>query len=124
MWLLIKDAWRANNIKDKLQVWTNHTGWRPKDVEAAYPVYKIEDVYNFEKYFNKKNTLFMSWVWFQLSIIILLTVYMLANISSIGSPSIFIYGGFIFLFIYALTDLMDGNTTSLFWELLNHHTGH
>lgn len=123
MWLLIKDAWRANNIKDKLQVWTNHTGWRPKDVEAAYPVYKIEDVYNFEKYFNKKNTLFMSWVWFQLSIIILLTVYMLANISSIGSPSIFIYGGFIFLFIYALTDLMDGNTTSLFWELFKSSYG-
>lgn len=54
MWLLIKDAWRAGNVKDKLQVWTNPTGWRPKDVEEAYPVYKIDDVYNFEKYFSKK----------------------------------------------------------------------
>ena len=118
MWLLIKDAWRAKNLKDKLQVWTNHTGWRPKDVEAAYPVYKIDDVYNFEKYFNKKNSLFTSWICFQVSIIILFTLYMLANISTIGSPAIFFYGGFIFLFIYALTDLMDGNISSIFWEVL------
>ena len=118
MWLLIKDAWRAGNLKDKLQVWTNPTGWRPKDVEEAYPVYKIDDVYNFEKYFSKKSLFFTAWIWFQVSTIILITLYMLANVGSIGSPAIFVYGGFIFLFIYALTDLMDGNRSSIFWEFL------
>lgn len=118
MWLLIKDSWHAENIKDKLKVWTSSTGWRPKDVEAAYPVFKIENVYSFDKYSNKNNSKFTSWIWFQLSVIILITLYMLANIGSIGSPTIFIYGGFIFLFIYALTDLMDGNTSFVFWELL------
>ena len=118
MWLLIKDSWRAENIKDKFKVWTSPTGWRPKDVDAAYPVYKIENVYNFEKYFNNKNSMFTSWIWFQVGIVILTTFYMLANIGSIGSPVIFIYGGFIFLFIYALTDLMDGNKSFIFWELL------
>jgi len=43
---------------------------------------------------------------------------MLAHIAGIGSPAIFIYGGFIFVFVYALTDLMDGNASYLFWELL------
>jgi sterol desaturase/sphingolipid hydroxylase (fatty acid hydroxylase superfamily) len=118
MWLLIKDSWHAENIKDKLKVWTSSTGWRPKDVEAAYPVFKIENVYSFDKYSNKNNSKFTSWIWFQLSVIILITLYMLANIGSIGSPTIFIYGGFIFLFIYALTDLMDGNISFIFWELL------
>ena len=118
MWLLIKDSWRAENIKDKLKVWTSSTGWRPKDVEAAYPVFKIENVYSFDKYSNRNNSKFTLWIWFQLSVIILITLYMLANIGSIGSPTIFIYGGFIFLFIYALTDLMDGNTSFIFWEVL------
>ena len=118
MLLLIKDAWRARSFKDKLQVWTNATGWRPKDVEAAYPVYKIEDVYDFEKYFRKKNSFTTLWIIFQLSVLLLVTVYLLANIASIGSPGIFIYGGFIFLFVYALTDLMDGNKSFFIWELL------
>ena len=26
------------------------TGWRPDDVVEKFPVYKIEDVYNFQKY--------------------------------------------------------------------------
>ena len=29
----------------------------------------------------------------------------------------FIYGGFIFVYVYALTDLMDGNASSVFWEI-------
>ena len=86
--------------------------------EEAYPVYKIDDVYNFEKYFSKKSSFFTAWIWFQVSTIILITLYMLANVGSIGSPAIFVYGGFIFLFIYALTDLMDGNRSSIFWEFL------
>lgn len=117
MWLLIKDAWRAKNITDKLQIWAKHTGWRPSDVESTYPVYKIDDVYNFQKYFIKKDITFIYWVWFQLSVIILLTFCMLVNISSIGNLAIFIYGFFIFLFIYALTDLMDGNSSAFLWEI-------
>jgi len=39
------------------------------------------------------------------------------NIAGIGSPGMFMYGGFIFLFVYALTELMDGNRYALAWEL-------
>ena len=118
MWLLIKDTLRTKSITDKLKVWTGSTGWRPKDVEAAHPVYKIDDVYGFEKYAVNRSPLFISWIWFQVAAILLITSYMLAHIAGIGSPAIFIYGGFIFVFVYALTDLMDGNASFLFWELL------
>jgi sterol desaturase/sphingolipid hydroxylase (fatty acid hydroxylase superfamily) len=50
LFLLIKDAWRANALWDKLRIWFMPLGWRPADVAAKYPVYKIEDVYHFEKY--------------------------------------------------------------------------
>ena len=50
LWLLIQDTWRTSSWKNKVSVWTNSTGWRPADVEKVYPVTKIDDVYNFEKY--------------------------------------------------------------------------
>lgn len=118
MWLLIKDSWRAKNMSDKLKVWTNPTGWRPSDVASSFPVYKIDDVYNFQKYFIKKDVMFIYWICFQLSVVLFLTFCILSNISSIGNTSIFIYGFFIFTFIYALTDLMDGNSSAVLWEIL------
>ncbi|HCX76814.1 MAG TPA: sterol desaturase, partial [Algoriphagus sp.] len=50
LWLLIKDARRAQDWKDKLKIWFMPLGWRPKDVAEKYPVFKIEDVYHFQKY--------------------------------------------------------------------------
>jgi alkylglycerol monooxygenase len=51
-------------------------------------------------------------------VILLLSLsYMFGNISPIGSPGIFIYGGFIFLFVYALTELMDRNPNAWIWEI-------
>jgi hypothetical protein len=41
LWLLAKDAWRANSLKDKIRIWFMPTGWRPADVAEKFPVYKI-----------------------------------------------------------------------------------
>ena len=116
MWLLIKDAWRAKSIKDKLLIWFMPTGWRPSDVDAKYPVYKIEDVYNFQKYDTKSSTFLSAWTWVQLVILLLLVSYFFGNIATIGSPNMFIYGGFVFVYVYALTELMDGNKYAIGWE--------
>ena len=116
MWLLIKDAWRARSIKDKLLIWFMPTGWRPADVDAKYPVYKIEDVYHFEKYDTKSSTFLSAWTWVQLVMLLLLVSYFFGNIATIGSPNMFIYGGFVFVYVYALTELMDGNKYAIGWE--------
>ncbi|MEY3433046.1 MAG: hypothetical protein RL131_982, partial [Bacteroidota bacterium] len=42
--------------------------------------------------------------------------YLFGNLSAIGSPGIFWYGGFIFLFVYSMTELMDGNEKAYLWE--------
>ena len=118
MWLLIKDAWRAKRWMDKVHVWTKPTGWRPAEVDEKYPVFKIEDVYNFEKYSFQRTPLFLVWIWAQIGILFLITAYLLSHITAMGIPNMFLYGGFIFIYVYALTDLMDGNASAVFWEIL------
>lgn len=123
LWLLIQDAWRANSLKDKLRIWFMPTGWRPADVAEKYPVFKIEDPYHFEKYETKAGTLFSTWVWIQLGLLLLFISYLFGNIATIGSPGMFYYGLFIYVFVYAFTELMDGNPNAWGWELLKFTLG-
>lgn len=117
MWLLITDAWRANNFVDKMNVWFKPTGWRPTDVAEKNPVFKIDDVYHFDKYNTNQNSNFVVWMWMQLIIIFIGVAFMLGNIANIGIPNMFIYGAFIFVYVYALTDLMDGSKYAYIWEI-------
>ncbi|MFN8265221.1 MAG: sterol desaturase family protein [Chitinophagaceae bacterium] len=121
LWLLIKDAWRTSNWNDKFRIWLMPTGWRPADVAEKYPLYKIEDVYHFEKYDTKASTTLHVWSWVQLVALLLCISYLFGNIATINSLNgtyIYWYGAFIFLFVYALTDLMDRNRTAIIWELI------
>ena len=123
IWLLAKDAWRTNNWWDKVRVWYMPTGWRPQDVNEKYPVYKIDDVYNFQKYDPKSGKGLITWSWIQISVILLLISYFFGNIAKIGSPGMFIYGGFIFLYVYSFTELMDRNPYAVIWESLKNVLG-
>ena len=116
--LLMNDARRTESFKDKLRIWMMPTGWRPDDVAEKYPVYKIEDVHAFDKYRSKENKQFTVWCWFQMIMLLLFVSWLFGNIAAIGSPGIFIYGGFIYLFVYALAEMMDRNKYAAVWELL------
>ena len=121
LWLLIKDAWRAQSWKDKFRIWLMPTGWRPADVAEKYPAYKINDVYHFEKYDTKASTSLHVWVWVQLTMVLLFISYLfgtIAQMNALDSSYIFWYGGFVFVMIYALTDLMDRNRTALLFEAI------
>jgi hypothetical protein len=118
MWLMIKDAWHAKNFKDKLRIWFMPTGWRPADVAAQHPVYKIENVYSFDKYHTKSFTLLNVWIWIQMIVLLLLISYLFGNIAKIGSPQMFLYGGFVFMYVYAYSELMDGNKYAIVWEIV------
>ncbi|MBA4302147.1 MAG: sterol desaturase [Cyclobacterium sp.] len=118
LWLLIKDAWRAEKWVDKLKIWFMPLGWRPADVAKNYPVNKIEDVYHFEKYNPQLTKGMLIWSFGQLIALLFLLSYLFGNLATIGAPGIFYYGGFVFLTVFAYTELMDRNPNAWAWELL------
>ncbi len=121
VWLLAQDAWRTSNWKDKFTLWFKPTGYRPADVIEKYPVYKIEDVYQFEKYSPKASKGLAIWCWIQLLILLVFLSYLFGDIAVINKLDknfIYWYGAFIFLTVYALTELMDRSPYAVFWEFL------
>lgn len=126
LWLMIKDAYRTRHWKEKLTLWFQPTGYRPADVAQAYPVYKIEDVYNFEKYDTRTSPALSTWSWVQLLMILLFVSYLFGNIAAINQlhgSYIFLYGGFVFLSVYSLTELMDRNPYAIVWEIIRSSAG-
>lgn len=116
--ILIKDAWHAENWKDKFRIWFMPTGWRPEGFDAKYPVYKIEDVFNFDKYGTQNSNKLIGWSVLQLLITLLFATYLFDNIAKIGLPNIFVYGIFIFLTVYSYSELMDKKKFSFLWETI------
>ncbi|MBL7852861.1 MAG: sterol desaturase family protein [Cyclobacteriaceae bacterium] len=123
LWLLIKDAWHAGNWLDKFRIWFMPLGWRPSDVATRFPVYKIQDVYHFEKYNPAHHRYLGAWTWFQMTMLLFFISFLFATIASIGSPGIFVYGLFVFLSVYAYTELMDGNANAWVWESVKNMLG-
>ena len=123
LWLLITDAWRSDKWKDKFIIWFKPTGWRPKDFEEKYPVKKITNVYQFEKYGTQHSNKLMYWSLFQSLITLLLITYMYNSIAIIGLPNVFVYGAFIFLTVYSYTELMDTRKIAAFWETIRFLAG-
>lgn len=114
--LLISDAWRSENWKDKFTIWFKPTGWRPENFEQKYPVNKIKNVYAFEKYGTENSKKLVYWAIIQASITLLLITYLFSSIAKIGLPNLFVYGAFIFVSIYSYTELMDTRKISILWE--------
>jgi sterol desaturase/sphingolipid hydroxylase (fatty acid hydroxylase superfamily) len=118
LWLLICDAWRAENWKDKLTIWFKPTGWRPENFEEKYPVAKITNVFDFNKYGTQHSSKLMYWSVTQMFFTLGLVSYLYLSIAQLNIQNIFIYGIFIFISVYSYTELMDTNKFSLFWETI------
>jgi alkylglycerol monooxygenase len=119
--LLARDAWYTKNWKDKFALWFRKTGYRPDDVAHRFPVKKIEDVYQFEKYRPKSSIDMMVFSWLQLIMILLFVSYLFGNIGMINQLNtayIFWYGAFIFITVYAITELMDRNVAAIPAEII------
>ncbi len=123
LWLLIKDAWRTNDLKAKFLIWFKPTGWRPADMEEKFPVPYIKDVFHFEKWNPPYHPKLPAWLWFHLVALLLFLTWYFGNIAAIGAPGIFYYAFFIFLAVYANSELMDRNPNAIWWELAKNAYG-
>ncbi|MCP9753838.1 sterol desaturase family protein [Lacihabitans sp. CCS-44] len=123
LWLLILDAWRADSWKDKLRIWFMPTGWRPDGFEEKYPVDKITNPYNFQKYTTEFSVGARTWIWVQFYITLGFLSIMFYYFGNLSLTQLLLYGLMIFLNIYAYTEFMDKNPSFLFFELLKNLYG-
>src|SRR5258706_843075 len=118
LWLLIQDARHTKSWKEKFTLWFKPTGYRPQDVAEKYPVYKIEDVYHFNKYAPRASAALNAWSWVQLMMILLSVSYLFGNIAAINNLNgafIYCYGSFVFISVYAMTELLGRSPYAVGW---------
>lgn len=120
LWVLIRDAWHAENWEDKFRIWFMPTGWRPEGFDKKYPIHKIDDVFNFNKYGTDNSNKLIYWSVAQMLITLLFVSYLFDNVAKIGLPNIFVYGAFLFVTIYSYTELMDKHKLSFLWEIIRY----
>jgi sterol desaturase/sphingolipid hydroxylase (fatty acid hydroxylase superfamily) len=116
--LLIKDAWRADSMWDKVRIWFMPTGWRPADVAEKYPVPYIKDPSRQEKYMPVASMYLKVWSGIQLFTTFLLMMLMISQMAVISKTELIIYASFIFLSVYSYAELMDRSRYAWLFEML------
>lgn len=117
-WLILKDAWRTERWADKLKIWFMPTGWRPADVSEKYPVDYIQNPYTQVKYRPHASNRLLIWTYIQLGVTLFLFTWMLLNISDFDFVWILLYGGYVFVSVYAFTSLADLSIQGLIADVL------
>ena len=107
--LIIKDAWRSEKWMDKLTIWFRPLGWRPEGFEEKYPVKKIIDHYNIEKFNPQISKGLFLWSNIQFFTLFFVLIYLLQDISQLGITRLYIFVAFIFVQVYSATELMNRN---------------
>ncbi|MGJ8680448.1 sterol desaturase family protein [Paraglaciecola sp.] len=82
---LIKDCWHAQNFSDKILIWFKPTGWRPADVEQAYPLSKT-NLAQFKKFdipLSLSNKLYSTLQYFIILVLGLMTIMNVSNLSDL-----------------------------------------
>lgn len=123
LWQLMLDAWHTKRIWDKVRIWLMPLGWRPIDVAQKFPLYKIENVFQYEKYNVGHSKTLLTWTWIQMIVVLLFISYLFANIAQIGTPNMFVYGAFVFFSVYAYTELLDQNPNAFISEGIKNGLG-
>ncbi len=118
LWLLIKDAWRADNWLDKLRIWFMPTGWRPPELIDRFPEYSVNDVYKMEKYQSPFSKPLLIWSWLQLLLHLFLMLFFFNKMGSYSNTINLAYTLFLFTSLFAFTSLLDRSLLALIAESL------
>ena len=118
LWQLMKDAWYAQHIIDKIIIWFMPTGWRPSDVAEKYPLQIINSPYDQEKYHTENSSQLLAWSWIQLSLSSLFIFYLFIVMENFTSQMVFIYVIFIMLHIFGYTSTLDDRRYAIITETL------
>ena len=118
LWQLIKDSWRTKNYIDKFKIWFMPTGWRPDDVSLKFPIQKIDNPFKQKKYnpYISKKLVMFSWIeYFVASTMMFHLFFLFDNQSFVLN---YYYAGYIFLYIYLYSLLLDAKTSFNLFALI------
>jgi alkylglycerol monooxygenase len=118
MFLLIKDAWRAPDLMDKLTIWFKPTGWRPAGFEEKYPVDKISNPYTYIKYATKTDLMSKIWIFAQFMFTAYAMMMLYGHIADLNIYQMLGVGVFIYLNVYTYSEFMDGEETWFMMEII------
>lgn len=116
LFLLMRDAWVTKSWTEKLTLWFKPTGYRPEDAAKKYPVYAIEDVYQYNKYETFKELELKIYAWFQVILHLYMMLYFFSQLNQFAVWEIIIYGVFLFASIFSFTSLLDRSRIALIAE--------
>jgi alkylglycerol monooxygenase len=114
---MLRDAWYTRRVKDKLNVFTARTGWRPEDVEKRFPANKSQ-LNNFQKYNPELS---------RTSKFSLTALYMLATVvyfwlvpqsATLSLMQLYLSLAFTLLMLVSIGMLADQSKHSRRWELI------
>ncbi len=106
--LLLRDAWYTRSWKDKLRLWWMPTGWRPKDVEQAFPVDIIDQPEKQVKYRTEQHSGEKLYYTLRLLFNLALMLFLFRQIAEYPFTGLLFYGLFLFIDVFAYTSAMDG----------------
>lgn len=116
---LIKDTWRTKAWKDKIKIWFMPTGWRPKDVEAKYPL-AVFNAGTFEKFEIPISIASRVYALVQLVVILVVVFIYMQFISRITVESQFMWGAFIIFSGYSTSQILEARTWGVASEIVRH----
>jgi len=118
LWQLIKDAWHAEKLIDKLKIWFMPTGWRPDNVQIKFPINKIENPNKQKKYapFNSKGKI--AWSWIQQTFALVITLHLLIGLESRLMFVNYLYTAFLLMHIFSYTTMLDNKSYIIVVEII------
>jgi sterol desaturase/sphingolipid hydroxylase (fatty acid hydroxylase superfamily) len=114
---LVKDSIRTKHWRDKFRVWFGRTGWRPADVQKAYPMTK-SDLNRFEKFDVPLTWLSKGYAVLQYVVMVSVGLLLLLNIqlySPLQQLSIIVFVG---VSSYTLGAFLEQRPFALVFEVI------
>ena len=114
---LLFDARHARRWQDKIGVWFRRTGWRPADVEAAYPK-QVIDLKDFQKFDPQISSSRRRYVIAQFLLVILLALFIADVFANMGPKAVLVPCLLLWSILYTLGLLNEDRPYAGRFELL------
>ena len=114
-WSTLKDAWHAERWADKLKIWIKRPGWRPRDVERAYPL-ASSDLATFEKYEPEVPSIARFYAFFQFVCTTVASTWLMANGAGLPRDDLVLFVGLALFSYYNQSLFTEGRRSALLLE--------